>query len=143
MIPPETLEWLLRVAGAGLILLAVLHIPISRELKWKDEGKRLSPMNESVFHVHTFFVCLVLVMMALPSLLAPEALLERSEIGKWTTVSWSIFWLIRLYCQWFVYRSELWKGKRMETVIHYWFTLVWIYLATVYGAAAACQFARL
>src|SRR6476660_4014756 len=103
MIAPDTLEWPLRVAGAGLILLALLHIPISRELKWTEEGRRLSPMNESVFHVHTFFVCLVLVIMGLPSLLTPEALLERSLLGKWTAVSWSVFWFIRLYCQWFVY----------------------------------------
>lgn len=140
MISPDTLEWPLRVAGAGLILLALLHVPISRELKWKEDAKKLSPMNESVFHVHTFFVCLVLVIMGLPSLLTPEALLEKSLLGKWTAISWSVFWFIRLYCQWFVYRSDLWKGNPRDTVIHYWFTLVWIYLSTLYGLVAAVQF---
>lgn len=139
MITADTLEWPLRVAGAGLLLLTLLHVPIARELKWKEEGRRLSPTNESVFHVHTFFVCLVLLMMGLPSLLAPKALLQPSELGKWTAVSWSVFWLIRLYCQWFVYRSHLWKGKIRETLIHYWFTIVWIYLATLYGLVAAVQ----
>lgn len=140
MIAPDTLVWPLRVAGAGLILLALLHIPISRELKWKEEGRLLSPMNESVFHVHAFFICLVLVIMGLPSLLSPQALLEKSQLGKWTAVCWSAFWFIRLYCQWFVYRSVLWKGNPRDTVIHYWFTLVWIYLTTVYGLVAAFQF---
>ncbi len=140
MISPDTLEWPLRVAGAGLILLALLHVPISRELKWKEDARKLSPMNESVFHVHTFFVCLVLVIMGLPSLLTPQALLEKSMLGKWTAVSWSVFWFIRLYCQWFVYRSDLWKGNPKETFIHYWFTLVWIYLTTLYGLVAAVQF---
>ena len=39
----ETLTILLRVAGTGLILLAGLHVPIGRHLKWREEGARLGP----------------------------------------------------------------------------------------------------
>ena len=52
------LEILLRIAGAGLVMLAFLHIPIGRKLRWREDGRNLSPENEQVFHVHTFFVCL-------------------------------------------------------------------------------------
>ena len=62
----DALTILLRVAGAGLILLAGLHLPIGRHLKWREEAARLSPVNASIFHVHTFFICFVLVMMGLP-----------------------------------------------------------------------------
>lgn len=47
--------------------------------------------------------------------------------------SFSGFWLIRLYCQWFVYRPQLWRGKRLETGIHYLFTGLWLALAVVFG----------
>ena len=56
----ETLTILLRIAGAGLILLAALHVPIGRHLKWREDGARLSPVNASSFRVHTFFFCFVL-----------------------------------------------------------------------------------
>jgi hypothetical protein len=135
----ETLTLLLKIAGAGLISLSLLHIPIGRRLKWREEAALLTPVNASIFHVHTFFICLVLVMMGLPSLLEPKIFLERTHAGKWLSWSFSGFWLARLYIQWFVYRADLWRGKRMETVIHWWFTLVWIALAALFAACGMIQ----
>ena len=74
----EHLPLLLRIAGIGLILLALIHVPIGKRLKWKEQGALLSPENQTVFHVHTFFICLTLVLMGLPAFLAPEVFLEKS-----------------------------------------------------------------
>jgi hypothetical protein len=135
----EILSVLLRLAGAGLILLALLHIPIGRILKWKEEGRKLSPENEQIFHVHTFFVCLSVVLMALPCLFMPSVFLERSEAGIWLAGSLSAFWAVRLYFQFFVYRSDLWRGKMRETLIHWWFAMVWFALAALFATCAAFQ----
>jgi len=137
MIPLLTL--LLRIAGVGLIALSLLHIPIGRQLKWREDCLQLTPMNASVFHVHTFFVCLVLVIMGLPCLVDPEIFLAPTRAGAWLTWSFAAFWLARLYCQFFVYKADLWRGKRMETVIHYWFTVVWIALTGTFAACGAVQ----
>jgi hypothetical protein len=135
----ETLLIPLRITGAGLILLAILHVPIGRKLMWREQAARMSPENEAIFHVHAFFICVLLVMMGLPSLLEPSVFLEKSRAAMW--VSWLVcgFWFLRLYCQWFVYGSNLWRGKRLETVMHFWFTAVWIWLVVVYGACGALQ----
>lgn len=135
----EFLPLLLRVTGAGLILLAVLHVPISRKLMWREHAARMSAENASIFHVHAFFICVVLVMIGLPSLLDPRVFLEKSRAAEWA--SWSIcgFWALRLYCQWFVYQADLWRGKRLETFMHFWFTGVWIFLVMVFGACGAYQ----
>lgn len=130
---------LLRMAGIGLILLALIHVPIGKRLKWKEQGALLSPENEAVFHVHTFFICCTLVIMGLPACLAPEVFLEKSGMARWMAWSFSGFWLVRLYCQWFVYRPGLWQGKRLETSIHYLFTGLWLALATVFGLCGAVQ----
>jgi len=98
----ETLSVLVRVAGMILILLAALHLPIGRHLKWREESARLSPANAAIFHVHTFFICFVLVMMGLPCLLEPSVLLEKSHAGAWLAWSFSAFWTTRLFVQWFV-----------------------------------------
>lgn len=131
---------LLKIAGAGLILLAFLHIPIGRALKWKEDAKKLTPVNERIFHVHAFFICLILVLMGLPCLLMPRVFLEPSAAGLWLSASLLVFWLARLYCQFFVYRAELWKGKRLETFLHWWLSFVWAALASLF---AACVFRQL
>jgi hypothetical protein len=133
------LEILLRVAGAGLVLLAFLHIPIGRKLRWREDGRKLSPENEQVFHVHTFFVCLTVILMALPCLFAPSVFLVKCEAGMWISGSLALFWVVRLYCQFFVYRSDLWRGKRLETFVHWCFALIWLALALVFGACFLLQ----
>ena len=135
----DHLTLLLRIAGAGLILLSVLHVPIGRQLKWREDVARLTPVNASIFHVHTFFICLVLVMMGLPCLLEPRIFLDQSRAGTWLAWSISAFWLVRLYFQWFVYQADLWRGKRMETAVHWWFTFVWASLAALFAACGLWQ----
>ena len=135
----ETLSILLRVAGAGLLLLSVLHVPIGRHLKWWEDSARMSPVNSSIFRVHTFFICVVLVMMALPCLLDPGVFLEKTRAGAWLAWSFSSFWGIRLFFQWFVYPQDLWRGKRLETGLHAWFTAVWAALAVLFGACGLWQ----
>ena len=135
----EWLELLLRIAGAGLILLAILHVPIGRRLRWSEDAMRLMPVNRSIFHVHTFFICLVLLLMGLPCLLDPSIFTAPSRAGAWLSWSISAFWATRLYFQWFVYPADLWRGKRMETVVHGWFTLVWAALAAVFAACGLLQ----
>ena len=83
----DWLVWLLRLAGAGLILLAIVHIPMARHLKWGEEARRMSLTNASIFHVHTFFICVVLVLMGAPALLAPQIFLDRSPAGLWCSGS--------------------------------------------------------
>jgi hypothetical protein len=129
----------LRIAGAGLVLLAILHVPISRHLRWRKEAARMSPMNEDVFHVHNFFICVVLVAMGLPCLLEPSLLLEKSRAGAWASWMLAAFWAMRLWCQWFVYRRDLWRGKRFETAMHLFFTSAWLYLTTLFALCGARQ----
>ncbi len=129
----------LRIAGIGLILLALMHYPIARRLKWREQGRRMSPENASIFLVHAFFICLVLVLMGLPCIVSPVIFLESSRASHWVTWSFAVFWGIRLYFQWFVYQSDLWRGKTIETVLHWWFTFVWAGLAALFAACGIYQ----
>ena len=134
---------LLRVAGTGLILLAALHIPISRHLKWREEGARMSPMSASVFRVHTFFICFVLVIMGLPAVVVPRIYLIPTEAGAWITWLYALFWAVRLYVQWFVYPAVLWRGKPFETAMHVLFTIIWVALTALFAACGLVQLGRL
>lgn len=135
----DLLSILLRLAGAGLIALSLLHFPMATKLKWGEDAARMSPMNASVFHVHTFFVCLVLIMMGLPCLIDPGVFLIPTPAGVWVTWSIAVFWAARLYCQFFVYRADLWRGKKMETTMHVIFTGVWSALTALFMTCGAIQ----
>lgn len=133
------LELALRAAGIGLITLSWAHIPIGRHLQWREEAVRLSPMNASVFHVHTLFICVVLMVMGVPALLDPGIYLQPTRAGLWLTWSYAAFWALRLYVQWFVYSADLWRGKRMETGWHWFFTVVWLALVALFSLCGAVQ----
>lgn len=135
----EALPIVLRFAGAGLILLALLHVPIGRHLRWSEDAARLSPVNAAVFRVHTFFICVVLVIMGLPCLVEPGIFWERTRAGAWLSWSFAGFWTLRLYCQWFVYERDLWRGKTFETAMHWCFTAIWVGLAALFAFCALHQ----
>lgn len=130
---------LLRIAGAGLITLAIAHVFIGRHLRWREDAAQLTPVNRAVFHVHTLFICLVLVLMGLPCLLDAAVFLEPTRAGRWLSWSFAAFWGTRLFCQWFVYETALWRGKSFETFVHWLFTFLWFSLTALFAFCAAWQ----
>lgn len=135
----EFLAPVLRLIGVCLILQSFAHIHLHKRLKWGEEAARMSPFNAAVFHVHTFFICLVLVMMGLPLAIDPGLLLEKSKIGAWAAWSLCVFWGCRLWCQWFTYNPAWWKGQRFEISMHWVFTGVWLALTVIFGLCGAIQ----
>jgi hypothetical protein len=87
-----------------------------------------------MMYVHTFFIGLVLFMMALIALFeAPD--LINTKLGNHISFTLGIFWTIRLLIQLFVYSPQLWRRKKKETTIHLVLTATWIYLSVVFFAA--------
>lgn len=127
----------LRIAGALQLALAVAHIPFPRWFNWREELARLSPINRQVFIVHDLFIVLVLILFGALSLFAAPAMLEPVTLGLLVCGGMSVFWIVRLYCQFFVYTRELWRGHRGRTAIHVAITALWLYLIAVYAAATA------
>ena len=130
----------LRIAGALLLLLACSHVVFPKRFHWAEELPRLSLLNRQMFLVHTFFIALLVAFMGILSLVFPEALLERSQLGRVVLAGLTIFWATRLLFQWFVYDRRLWRGQPFNTFVHYTFTAFWIYLTAVFGWALWRQF---
>lgn len=125
-------EWHLRIAGGLQLALALLHLAFPRRFQWKEELARLSPLNRQIFLVHTFFICVVLVLIGALSLFAPGALLEPTRLSRLVLGGFAAFWGLRLLCQWFVYDPALWRGQALNTAVHILFSLLWLYLTAVY-----------
>ncbi len=86
-------------------------------------------------YVHTFFIALTVLLMGVLCLTSSVQLIE-TDLGKKICLGFGIFWAIRLFIQFFVYSSKLWKGKIFETIIHIVFSFLWVYLSYVFLAIA-------
>lgn len=122
------------ICGWLLVALASLHIIFPKYFNWRTELAGLSLINRQVMYVHTFFIAFVVLMMGLLCLTSARELLT-TVLGRRVALGLAVFWAIRLFVQLFGYSSELWKGKRFETVVHIIFTALWVYLSVVFFRA--------
>lgn len=122
-----------------MLALALVHLPIERQLGWREDVRKLKPVNEAIFYSHLFFLCLGLTLLGFALLFGAPAFVERSALGKWVAGMLAVFWAFRLHRQWFSFPQALWRGKRFETQIHLAFTAVWIAVVTVFGLLFAWQ----
>ncbi|MES2412057.1 MAG: hypothetical protein V4535_11500 [Bacteroidota bacterium] len=121
----------LKIIGCLLVGLALIHIVFPRYFNWGIELKSLSLINRQMMTVHTFFIALTVFLMGLLCLTSSSELIQ-TNFGKRISFGLGIFWTIRLLIQFFGYSPELWKGKKFETLMHLMFSLLWLYLSTIF-----------
>lgn len=121
----------LKIVGIILIALSLFHIVIPSYFKWKQETAGLSLITKQILYVHTFFIAFAVLQMGLLCLFYAHELITN-PFGKIITMGLLVFWLARLFFQFFVYSPKLWRGKRFETTIHIIFSGVWIYITIVF-----------
>ncbi|MFD2918571.1 hypothetical protein ACFS6H_02545 [Terrimonas rubra] len=124
-----------KIIGPLLMLLACIHLVFPGYFKWKEELSSLSLVNKQMMVIHTFFIALMLFLMGLLCFTSSFDLVH-TRLGKTIALGLGIFWAIRLYIQFFGYSSKLWKGKKFETAMHILFSILWVYLSTVFFITA-------
>lgn len=82
-------------------------------------------------YVHTFFIALMVLLMGIGCIYAAEDILY-TRLGHLLSLGLFIFWICRLFFQFFVYSPSLWKGKRFETTMHIIFSCLWSYFSVVF-----------
>jgi hypothetical protein len=125
------MELHLKIIGVLLMLLALLHVIFPRYFKWKVELGAISHINRQMMYVHAFFIAFGVFLMGLLCLTSPNELLT-TILGRRISLGLGIFWLTRLFVQFFGYSALLWKGKTFETTVHVLFSGLWTYLSGVF-----------
>lgn len=123
-----------KIIGILLIALSFIHVIFPRYFNWSKELASLSLINRQMMYVHTFFIAFVVFLIGILCLTSSGELLTTS-LGKKVALGIGVFWLIRLFIQFFGYSSILWKGKLMETAIHIVFSFFWAYLSIIFFAS--------
>lgn len=120
-----------KIIGILLMVLSLLHVVFPKYFNWKEELKSLSLINRQIMVVHTFFIALMVFLMGLLCLTSATELIE-TKLGKTISLGLGVFWIIRLFIQFFGYSSMVWKGKGFETIIHILSSFFWAYLSYVF-----------
>lgn len=120
-----------KIIGGLLLFLSVIHVYFPAYFNWRTELASISLINRQMMTVHTFFIALIVFFMGLLCLLFSTDLMQ-TRLGKMISLGLGIFWAIRLFFQFFVYSSELWKGKKFETRMHILFSILWLYMSVVF-----------
>lgn len=121
----------LKIIGSLLIVLALVHVIFPKYFNWGTELQSLSLVNRQMMQVHTFFIALTVFMMGLFCVTSSNEIIS-TPLGNKIALGLGIFWLIRLFIQFFWYSPKLWKGKTFETAMHIAFTCLWMYLSGVF-----------
>lgn len=82
-------------------------------------------------YIHTFFIALIVLLMGLLCISASSELIE-TNLGHKLSFGLFIFWGLRFFIQFFGYSSKLWKGKAFETTVHIIFSILWLYISSVF-----------
>jgi hypothetical protein len=125
----------LRIVGLAMAGLAVLNLFIPRRFRWREELARLSLLNRQIFQAHAIFLVLTLGLFSALLLTSSDALLEPTPLGRAILIGLTIFWALRMLMQWVFYSPAIWRGHRFNTVVHYAFSVLWVYVCAVFASA--------
>jgi len=125
----------LQAGGVVMAALVVVNLFVPARFHWREEMSRLSLVNRQIFQVHSVFLVLTLGLFSLLLLTCARALIEPTRLSRAVLIGLTTFWGLRMVMQWGFYSSELWRGHRFNTVVHYVFSVIWIYLTGVFAVA--------
>lgn len=121
----------LRIIGSILVLLSLIHIIFPKSFNWEMELSSLSHLNRQLMYVHTFFIALIVLLMGVFCFLCAEDIVH-TRLGHQLAAGLFIFWVLRLFFQFFVFSSKLWMGKKLETFLHIAASTLWVYLSIIF-----------
>jgi hypothetical protein len=129
----DTLLLHLRLTGVVMASLVVVNLVVPGRFHWREEMSRLSLVNRQIFQAHSVFLVLTLALFSALLLTCAAALLEPTRLSRAVLFGLTVFWGLRMLMQWCFYSPLIWRGHRFNTVMHYTFSVVWVYVTTVFA----------
>jgi hypothetical protein len=96
---PELMTQLVVIAGLGQLLVLVAAFQVPSRLRWREELKRLSPMNRQMHWVYGGYVTMSIVAFALLSILNAREFTSGGALARGVAAYIAAFWGVRLVMQ--------------------------------------------
>jgi hypothetical protein len=128
-----------KIMGLLMLTLAAANALLPGRLRWREELKRLSPLNRQVFVMHAVFVVLITTLLGLMTLVYSPELLERTTLARGVMIGLGVFWGARFLVQACVCATPSWRGSGGDAVLQYVFAALCAYFAAVCAWALVWQ----
>jgi hypothetical protein len=129
----KTVTQLIWVAGIVQLMIASVNFFLPRRLRYAENLANVSTIVRQIFIVHSVYIVLVLTGLASLCIFFARELAGPSELGRCLSGFLAVFWMLRVGIQLFYYDTAL---KRENRLVHIFFTMAFVYLATVFTVAA-------
>lgn len=126
----------LDLIGVSMIVLALAHAGFPRRFAWRHQLARLNLINRQMMKIHSFFIALTVLLMGILCLTSQTELVG-TDLGRKVALGLGVFWTARLLVQLFGYSPRLWRGKKLETLLHFLLTSLWLWFSAVFLLIAA------
>lgn len=124
----------LQVAGVTMIVLSIGHVYIARLLNWKEDLKKLTPINEQVFYAHTLFIACGLLLLGLVITVVPSVLVVKSMLAMIANGCFAMCWLSRLIFQFACFTGKIHDNKTVDTSLRALSTVLWSFYTALFAA---------
>ncbi|BCM88613.1 hypothetical protein IAD21_00454 [Abditibacteriota bacterium] len=125
--------FLIQFAGLLHFVIAGTNFFAARLFRYRENMSKVSPFVREVFWVQNGFIVFTTVSLGALCLIFPQELAGASHLGRCLSGFLCLFWGARLAIQLGVYDAE---AKRRFRAAHSGFTLVFLFLTLLFGAAA-------
>ncbi|MFF7995793.1 hypothetical protein ACFZDG_39235 [Kitasatospora xanthocidica] len=130
-----TLEAQLRLVGAALVAMGLVHAVLPRAIGWPKDLSGTTLLTRQVSYAHLFFIGLTCVLLGLlPLCLAPE-LLAAGRLGTALLAGQTLFWGLRWLFEFAVFSPKLWRGDPLRTAAHLGLSALWTWVTAVFATA--------
>ena len=129
----------LEIAGVSMIVLALGHVYIARLLNWKEDLKKLTPINEQVFYAHTLFIACGLLLLGLVITVVPSVLVVHSMLAMIANGCFAMCWLSRLIFQFVCFTGKIHDNKKVDTTLRLLSTFLWFYYTVLFSTLFVYQ----
>jgi hypothetical protein len=131
---PLVLATLLQIAGLSMICLAAIHPLLAKLFNWSTDLGKLTQINRQIFIVHTIFLVIGILMLGIVCVFYSGALIAKSTLALVANASFTMCWLSRLICQFFIFTRDMTGNVKLDNVLWFTSTLLWIYYTGLFGA---------
>lgn len=129
----------LEVAGVTMIALSIGHVYIARLLNWREDLKKLTPINEQVFYAHTLFIACGLLLLGSVMIFMPSVLVVRSMLGMIANGCFAMCWLSRLIFQFVFFTGKIHDNKKVDAALRLLSTVLWLFYTVLFSALFLSQ----
>lgn len=121
----------IKIAGSLLIAMSMVQLVMPNYLKSQQEAVSLPRMTNWILYGHTFLIAVLELLMGLLCVYFSHELLHDS-FGRVISLGLLVFSCMRLIFQLFVYRSGMWRTKKVGALLHVVFCVLSLYFSGVF-----------